>query len=109
MMDAPVAIMAVIDRPEDRRFSSLEMRPKGLLVRLRDRLETLAVPLAWSKVGHITLGSPTNDRMALLRILAIEGESLLFGVSRDQWGSLDRLLKRSVPEGIYRTVPSRVL
>jgi hypothetical protein len=108
-MDAPPAVLALIDRMEDRRFCSLEMRPNGLLVRMRNRLETLAVPLAWSNVGHITLGSPNEERLAPLRILASDGESLLFAVNRDQWGSLDRLLKRSVPTGLYRTSAARML
>jgi hypothetical protein len=109
LMDAPASVLTVIDRMEDRRFCSLEMRPNGLLVRMRNRLETLAVPLAWSNVGHITLGSPNEERLAPLRILASDGESLLFAVNRDQWGSLDRLLKRSVPTGLYRTSAARML
>jgi hypothetical protein len=109
LMDAPPAVLALIDRMEDRRFCSLEMRPNGLLVRMRNRLETLAVPLAWSNVGHVTLGSPNEERLAPLRILASDGESLLFAVNRDQWGSLDRLLKRSVPTGLYRTSAARTL
>jgi hypothetical protein len=109
LMDAPASVLTVIDRMEDRRFCSLEMRPNGLLVRMRNRLETLAVPLAWSNVGHITLGSPNEERLAPLRILASDGESLLFAVNRDQWGSLDRLLKCSVPAGLYRTSAARTL
>lgn len=109
LVDAPSAVLALIDRIEDRRFCSLEMRPNGLLIRMRNRLETLAVPLAWSRVGRITLGSPNGERLAPLRILSSEGESLLFAVNRDQWGSLDRLLKHSVPAGLYRTSAARML
>jgi hypothetical protein len=109
LLDAPPAVLTLIDRLEDRRFCSLEMRPNGLLVRMRNRLETLAVPFAWSNVGHIILGSPNEERLAPLRILASDGESLLFAVNRDQWGSLDRLLKRSVPAGLYGTSAASVL
>ena len=109
LMDAPASVLSVIDRMEDRRFCTLEMRPNGMLVRMRNRLETLAVPMAWSNVGHIILGSPNEERVAPLRIRASDGDSLLFAVNRDQWGSLDRLLKRSVPTGLYRTSAARVL
>jgi len=34
------------------------------------------------------------------------GERLVFGVGREQWGSMDRLLRNSVPVDRYRTSAS---
>ncbi len=103
LLDAPASILARIDRLEDRHFCSLEVRPGGLLVRLKDRLETLAVPFAWADLQRVQLGSPGGERLAPLQFVRTTGERLVFGVRREQWGSMDRLLRRSLPAERYRT------
>jgi hypothetical protein len=103
LLDAPGSILARIDRDEDRRFCSLEVRQGGLLVRLKDRLETLAVPFAWTDLQRVQLGSPNAERLAPLQFLRATGERLVFGVRREQWGSMDRLLRGSLPPDRYRT------
>ncbi len=103
LLDAPKVILARIDRAEDRGYCSMEVRPGGLLVRLKDRLETLAVPFAWSNLQRVQLGSPNAMRLAPLQLLCVSGERLVFGVRREQWGSMDRLLRRSLPPDRYRT------
>lgn len=103
LLDAPASILARIDRAEDRRFCSMEVRPGGLLIRLKDRLETLAVPFAWTDLVRVQLGSPGSDRLSPLQIVRASGDRLVFGVGREQWGSMDRLLRRSLPADRYRT------
>ena len=106
LLDAPGPILARIDRVEDRRFCSLEVRPGGILVRLKDRLETLAVPFAWADLLRVQLGSPGGGHLAPLQFVQPTGERLVFGVGREQWGSMDRLLRNSEPVERYRTSAS---
>ncbi len=103
LLDGPEAILSRIDRAEDRRFCSLEVRTSGVLIRLKDRLETLAVPLGWTAPMRVVLGSPAPDGLAPLTVLDANGARLVFGVRREQWGSMDRLLRRSLPPDRYRT------
>lgn len=105
----PQALLQQIDRPEDRRFCSLEVRSKGLVINLRDRLEHLAVPLAWSDVAQVELGSPGAGPRAPMRIAHANGEALLFGVGREHWGAMDRMLRAALPAGTYRTSSTSVL
>lgn len=103
LLHAPEHILARIDRAEDRRFCNLEVRPGGLLVHLKDRLETLAVAFAWTDLQRVQLGSPGADALAPLQIVRTTGERLVFGVGREQWGGTDRLLRGSLPADRYRT------
>ena len=106
LVQAPPHVQDRIDRVEDRRFCSLEVRSNGLLVRLKDRLETLGIPFGWADLDQVMLGGPSAGGLVSLMIIDIRGEQLVFGVRREHRAALDRMLERAIPVGQYRSTPS---
>lgn len=109
LIDGPAALLEAIDREEDRGYCSLEVRPAGMLIRFRSRLETLAVPIGYPALAEVVLGSPGTGRGAPLRIALASGERLLFAVHREQWGALRRLLAGALPAGRFKTSAASAL
>jgi len=97
LRDGLHALLATLDRDEDRRFCSLEMRTAGVVVRFRSRLETLCIPLGWKDLEAIDLETPTTSSMALLCIREHNGERLVLAVRCEQVGAVRQLLARHVP------------
>ncbi len=93
----PPAMLEAVDRADDRGYCSLEVRPKGLVIRFRSRLETLAIPIALEDLREAVLGSPGGTPRAPLLIALRSGERLQFSLHREQWGSLHRLLRGALP------------
>lgn len=102
LVDAPAALLEAVDRPDDRGFCSLEMRPRGLVVRFRSRLETLAVPAGWAPAPQVELGSPGAGLHAPLRLTLACGERLHFRLRREHWGTVNGLFRRLAPPGILK-------
>lgn len=88
----PTALLEAVDREEDRGYCSLEVRPGGLVIRFRSRLETLAVPIGQTELLEAVLGSPGGGPRAPLRLTLGSGERLVFSIHREQWGGMRRLL-----------------
>lgn len=93
----PAALLEAVDRADDRGYCSLEVRPGGLVIRFRSRLETLAIPIAGQDLREAVLGSPGGTTRAPLLIALRSGEQLLFSIHREQWGALHRLLRDALP------------
>lgn len=102
LLEAPTALLSLVDRAEDRGYCSLEARRAGLLLRMRSRLETLAVPIGSGQLVEAVLGSPGECRRAPLLFVLCGGERLLFGIHREQWGGMRSLLQRSLPADRFR-------
>ena len=97
---APAELLEMVDRLEDRRFSSLELRQGGLVFRFRNRLEALAVPLAWSTIAEVKL-SPVGPAISVdLHIRTKHGAHLHFRMAREQHVALDRLLRKGLPASV---------
>ncbi|MFN6176881.1 MAG: hypothetical protein ACK46G_05015 [Flavobacteriales bacterium] len=100
LIDGPAELLEMVDRLEDRRFSSLELRQGGLLFRLRNRLEALAVPLAWNTIAEVKL-SPVGPAISVdLHVRTKQGEHLHFRMAREQHVALDRLLRKGLPASV---------
>lgn len=102
LLEAPPELLSLVDREEDRGYCSLEARRAGLLLRMRSRLETLAVPIGSGQLVEAVLGSPGESRRAPLLFVLCGGERLLFGIHREQWGSMRSLLQRFLPAERFR-------
>lgn len=103
LAEASGALMAPFDREEDLRYCSIEVRQGGLLLRCRSRLETMGLPLSWDLIGSVELAAPGSDGSGRLTISGNAGEHVVMQVGRDHWGTVCRLLRRTVPEGRFRT------
>ena len=104
LLDMPQELHAMIHREEDLGSFSLELRTKGLLLRGRSILETLGIPLPWSLLQGVVLGSPATGTHAPLLLLTVEGHHILLAVHREHWGAVQRLVALHAPSGIFRTV-----
>lgn len=104
--DAPGPLLAAIDRLEDRRSCSLEVRPKGLLMRCRQRLETLALPISWDQLERITLSAPGRTGHGRLSVHLAATSPIVLLVPRDHWVSVSRNLSRHLPQGRFKTLPA---
>ncbi len=100
LMDGPAELLELVDRMEDRRFASLELRTGGLLFRFRNRLEALAVPLAWNTLAEVRLGTTGASSTVDLRVRSKQGGQLHFRMNREQHTALDRLLRKALPAGV---------
>ncbi len=96
LVDGPASLLEMIDRAEDRGYCSFEARRKGLVIRFRSRLETLAIPIGFEEIREVVLGSPGEGRDAPLLIVLLTGERLLFSLRKEQWGGISALLRRTL-------------
>lgn len=103
LSEASGTLMAPFDREEDRRYLSIEVRQDGLLLRCRSRLETMGLPISWTTIASVELAAPGPDGSGMLSIVGSDGGTVVMHVGRDHWGSVCRLLRRTVPEGRFRT------
>ncbi|MFN3874798.1 MAG: hypothetical protein ACK4L7_02655 [Flavobacteriales bacterium] len=101
LIDGPAALLEAVDREEDRGYCSLEVRPSGMVIRFRSRLETLAMAIGYAALSRVVLGSPGAGRHAPLLIGLAGGDRLLFSIHREQWGAMRRLLAGALPEGRF--------
>ncbi|MBL7982808.1 MAG: hypothetical protein JNL52_13490 [Flavobacteriales bacterium] len=100
LIDGPAELLEMVDRLEDRRFSSLELRKGGLVFRFRNRLEALAIPLAWSTIAEVKL-SPVGPAISVdFRVRTNQGTHLHFRMAREQHVALDRLLRKGLPASV---------
>ena len=106
LVQASKDLLAPFDRMEDRRYCSLEVRSKGILVRCRSRLETMGLPIPYSHISEVVLGTPGALEHGALELRMADGMALVLHVSRDHWTSVAHLLRRSLPEGTFRTLAS---
>jgi hypothetical protein len=97
LIDGPVELLEQVDRMEDRRFSSVELRQSGLLFRFRNRLEALAAPLAWSTIAEVKLSTVGTTTSVDLHVRTKQGAHLHFRMAREQHAALDRLLRKGLP------------
>ncbi len=97
LIDGPVELLEQVDRMEDRRFSSVELRQSGLLFRFRNRLEALAAPLAWSTIAEVKLSPVGTTTSVDLHVRTKQGAYLHFRMAREQHAALDRLLRKGLP------------
>jgi hypothetical protein len=86
--DGPAALLALIDRAEDRRFAQIEIRANGLLVRVRQRLETIGIPLSWAMVHEMVLTPTSVAADPGLHVVMKSGAGLVFAVHTSLWGAL---------------------
>lgn len=103
LADASDDLMRPFDREEDRRFCSIEVRPGGLVLRCRSRLETMALPLPMGDVADAVLGVPASKPHGILHLRMKDGPTLLIHVPRDHWGTVARMLRKALPNGVFRT------
>ncbi len=93
--DGPAALLALIDRAEDRRFVQLEIRENGLLVRLRQRLETIGIPLSWAMIGNLQNGPRSAEGGPALSVILIGGATLVFTAHTSVSGALVEWLAKA--------------
>jgi hypothetical protein len=103
LVEATMGLLAPFDRTEDRRYCSMEARSEGILLRCRSRLETMGLPIPYSGLGEVVMGTPGAVGFGELHLRMDAGPTLLIHVPRDHWTTVAHLLRRSLPEGRFRT------
>lgn len=93
--DGPEALLALIDRAEDRRFVQIEIRENGLLVRIRQRLETIGIPLSWAMIGNLQNGPRSAVGGPELSVSLIDGATLAFTAHPSVSGTLAEWLTKA--------------
>ncbi len=103
LLQADHGLLDPFDRVEDRRFFSFEIRTEGVLLRCRSRLETLGLPLGKGTLKELVLEVPGGQPHAELSILLQNGAGLRVQLASEHWGTVSRMLRKSLPEGRFRS------
>lgn len=97
LVDGSPALLAPFTRQEDRRTLSIEVRQRGLLLRCRDRLETMGLPLSFAMIDAMRMIDPSGTGPGTIRFDLAEGHELVIGVDAGHWTSIVRLLQGGLP------------
>lgn len=89
--DGPEDLLALVDRPEDRRFCNLERRSNGWLFRCRCFLETLAIPLPDREL--VGVQEQGQAGRCTYRFVLMNGEQLTVSVASEHQRAMSRLLQ----------------
>lgn len=106
LVEASHGLLEPIDRLEDLRFCSIEIRDGGLLLRCRSRLETLGLPLANADLRDLSLAAPGNKPFGVLQLRTVANVVVVLHVHREHWGTVSKMLRKAFPDGRFKTLAS---